>query len=75
MRRSWVAAALSDIITEHLRAACNLMNLFFVFDEYTDELNEAQTRAIADVCMNVLGQNPSMKRPKEETNLGEITRQ
>ncbi|KAI0752004.1 terpenoid synthase [Fomes fomentarius] len=58
---------------EHFRAACNLMILFFAFDDYTDELNEAQARAIADICMDVL-QNPSKERPREEAILGEIMR-
>ncbi len=50
------------------------MNLFFVFDDSTDEMNEAQTRAMADICMDIL-QNPFKERPKEEAILGEITRQ
>ncbi|OCH88427.1 terpenoid synthase [Obba rivulosa] len=59
---------------EHYRAACDLMNLFFVFDEYTDVADESDVRILADISMDAL-RNPSKPRPAEECIIGEITRQ
>ncbi|KAG1793407.1 isoprenoid synthase domain-containing protein [Suillus plorans] len=34
---------------EHFRIACDLMNLFFIYDEYTDFENDALTKNMADI--------------------------
>ena len=50
------------------------MNLFFVFDEYTDALDEAGTRALADISMDA-ALSPSKPRPEGESVIGEISKQ
>ncbi|KAK3364561.1 terpenoid synthase [Lasiosphaeria hispida] len=57
-----------------LRAACELMTLFYLFDEYTDVSAPAATRALADVVMDAL-RNPSTPRPEGEFPLAELARQ
>lgn len=57
-----------------LRVACDLMVLFFIYDEYTDNANGDGARACADLVTDVL-RNPHMERPHGESKLGEITRQ
>ncbi|OCH85712.1 terpenoid synthase [Obba rivulosa] len=59
---------------EHYRAACDLMNLFFVFDEYTDTVDEVEARRLADISMDAL-RNPEKPRPAGECLIGEVTRQ
>ncbi|KAG2099845.1 terpenoid synthase [Suillus discolor] len=59
---------------EHFRIACDLMNLFFIYDEYTDFKNDALTKEMADIVFDAL-QNPHKKRPEDECILGEIARQ
>ncbi|KAG2099848.1 terpenoid synthase [Suillus discolor] len=59
---------------EHLRIACDLMNLFFIYDEYTDFKNDALTKEMADIVFDAL-HNPHKKRPEDECILGEIARQ
>ncbi|KAI0753179.1 terpenoid synthase [Daedaleopsis nitida] len=58
----------------HYRTACDLMNLFFVFDEYTDTLNEVKSRELADISMDAL-REPLKRRPTNESVIGEVTRQ
>ncbi|KAG1839502.1 isoprenoid synthase domain-containing protein [Suillus tomentosus] len=63
-----------NIPREHLRIACDLMNLFYVVDEYTDIANEAVTKEMADIVLDAL-HNPHKIRPEGECILGEIARQ
>nr|WOJ44888.1 linalool/nerolidol synthase [Ganoderma lucidum] len=56
------------------RSACDLMNLFFVIDDHTDTLDEANVQMLADISMNAL-LNPTKLRPDGESIIGEITRQ
>ncbi|KDQ57646.1 hypothetical protein JAAARDRAFT_35337 [Jaapia argillacea MUCL 33604] len=58
----------------HLRACCDMMNLFFVFDEISDEAEGPVVRHLADVIMDAL-RDPYSPRPTGESVLGEITRQ
>ncbi|KAF9448636.1 terpenoid synthase [Macrolepiota fuliginosa MF-IS2] len=58
----------------HLRTGCDLMNLFFVIDEYTDVGDEAHAAMIASVTMDAL-RNPLKPRPHGESIVGEIARQ
>ncbi|KAI9507316.1 terpenoid synthase [Russula earlei] len=57
-----------------LRVACDLMVLFFIYDEFTDNLDGDGARAYANLVMDVL-RNPHKERPQGESILGEITRQ
>ncbi|KAJ3777410.1 terpenoid synthase [Lentinula raphanica] len=59
---------------EHLRTGCDLMNLFFVFDEYTDICDAQEARRLADIVMDAL-RNSDSPRPQDESVVGEIARQ
>ncbi|KAK0716048.1 terpenoid synthase [Lasiosphaeris hirsuta] len=56
------------------RSACDLMVLFYVFDEYTDIKDEHGARKIADMVMDAL-RNPSKPRPAGELQIAELARQ
>ncbi|KAJ7123606.1 terpenoid synthase [Mycena epipterygia] len=58
----------------HLRSGCDLMNLFFVFDEYTDAGTAADVKALSDIVMDAL-HYPSTPRPEGENVVGGISRQ
>ena len=60
--------------TEHYRVGCDVMNLFFVFDEHTDVAPGDTARMLADVSMDAM-RNPHKPRPVTESVVGEITRQ
>jgi hypothetical protein len=49
------------------------MNLFFLFDDYTDVENEAATKEMADIVQDAL-RDPHKIRPEGECILGEIAR-
>ncbi|KAI0642058.1 terpenoid synthase [Trametes meyenii] len=57
-----------------LRVGCDIMNLFFVFDEYTDVLDASGTQELADIIIDAV-KNPWRPRPSGESVVGEITRQ
>jgi len=57
-----------------LRISCDLMALFFIYDEYTDKLDGDGARTCADMVVDAL-RNPHKERPQGESKLGEITRQ
>ncbi|KAH8979419.1 isoprenoid synthase domain-containing protein [Lactarius hatsudake] len=59
---------------ECLRVTCDLMALYFMYDEYTDKLDEDGVRTCADVVIDAL-RNPHKERPQGEWKLGEIARQ
>ena len=50
------------------------MNLFFVYDEYSDVAHEDDVRVMTDISMDAL-RNPHAPRPKDEWVGGEIARQ
>lgn len=56
------------------RIGCDLMNLFFVIDEWSDVANAKETRKYADIVMDAL-RNPHKPRPAGEWVGGEVTRQ
>ncbi|KAK7694474.1 Delta(6)-protoilludene synthase [Cerrena zonata] len=56
------------------RIGCDLMNLFFVFDEYSDVAAATEVRKQADIIMDAL-RNPTRPRPKGEWVGGEVARQ
>ncbi|KAI3395183.1 hypothetical protein diail_1677 [Diaporthe ilicicola] len=55
------------------RVGCDLMNLFFVFDEWSDVSTAAETRIQADVIMDSL-RDPCKPRPAGEWVGGALTR-
>ncbi|KAG1902830.1 terpenoid synthase [Suillus fuscotomentosus] len=59
---------------DHLRIGCDLMNVFFIFDEYTDKENAAVTKEMMDIVLDAL-HDPHKMRPEGECILGEIVRQ
>ncbi|CCM04069.1 uncharacterized protein FIBRA_06228 [Fibroporia radiculosa] len=59
---------------EHLRTGCDLMNVFFVIDEYTDVEDADSCRMMVDIVIDALN-NPHKPRPDGEILLGEVTRQ
>jgi len=63
-----------DTPLDCLRVSCDLMVLFFIYDEFTDNVDGDGARAYAKLVMDVL-QNPHVERPESESKLGEITRQ
>ncbi|KAF9067678.1 terpenoid synthase [Rhodocollybia butyracea] len=58
----------------HLRSGCDLMNSFFVFDEYSDVAEPDVVRKQADIVMDAI-RHPHIPRPKGEYIGGEIHRQ
>ncbi|KAF8550942.1 terpenoid synthase, partial [Imleria badia] len=59
---------------EHVRAGCDLMNLLFVIDEYSDVSEPSEFRKQKDIVMDAL-RNPHEPRPKGEWICGEMARQ
>ncbi|KAG9318942.1 terpenoid synthase [Chiua virens] len=59
---------------EHARAGCDLMHLFFLFDEYSDRSAPTEVRQQKGAVMDAL-RNPHTPRPKGEWLGGEFTRQ
>jgi Delta6-protoilludene synthase len=49
------------------------MNLFFVYDEYSDVMDAESVRVLAAIIMDAL-RNPQKARPKGESIAGEMTR-
>ncbi|KAI9436959.1 terpenoid synthase [Lactarius indigo] len=58
----------------HLRTSCDLINVLFVFDEYTDVAHEDEVQTMVNISMDAL-RNPNKPRPQGEWVGGEITRQ
>ncbi|KAK0443682.1 terpenoid synthase [Desarmillaria tabescens] len=56
---------------EHLRTVCDMMNLFFVFDEYTDNATPEVVRQYADIVMDAI-RHPTKSRPSDEVVLGVV---
>lgn len=69
-----VALAYPNAPREHVRIGCDLMNLFFLLEEYTDNENGAVTKDLVDLVIDAL-HNPHKMRPEGECVLGEIARQ
>ncbi|KAG1809646.1 isoprenoid synthase domain-containing protein [Suillus subaureus] len=69
-----VALAYPNAPREHIRIGCELMNVFFLLEEYTDNENGAVTKDMADLVIDAIN-NPQKIRPEGECILGEIARQ
>ncbi|KAG2040645.1 terpenoid synthase, partial [Suillus americanus] len=59
---------------EHIRSACDAMNVLYVIDEYSDVSEEGEVRQQKDIVMDAL-RHPYKPRPKGEWVGGEIVRQ
>ncbi|KAL5513793.1 hypothetical protein ACEPAH_4194 [Sanghuangporus vaninii] len=59
---------------EQLRTGCDLMDLFFIIDEYTDVEPGHVVREMVNVVLDSMN-NPHKPRPAREIILGEIARQ
>ncbi|KAI0333186.1 terpenoid synthase [Cubamyces sp. BRFM 1775] len=59
---------------EHFRVACDLMNLFFAFDELSDAGDEHAAQLLVDTMMDAL-RHPDRSRPCNEHILGSIAKQ
>ena len=62
------------IHSEHARAGCDLMQLVFMFDEYSDRSAPSEVRKQKDAVIDAL-RNPHAPRPKGEWIGGEVARQ
>ncbi|KAG6917178.1 hypothetical protein DXG01_003614 [Tephrocybe rancida] len=71
MRSCWY---INDEWPEHLRTGCDLMNLFFVVDEYTDVEPAPVVRGMVDVVIDALN-NPHKPRPAGEILLGKVAQE
>ena len=65
---------LTKVSIELLRIGSDLMNLFFVIDEYTDVEDAAAVRMMVDIIIDAIN-NPEKPRPEGEILLGELSRQ
>lgn len=61
-------------LIEQVRSGCDLMHLFFMFDEYSDKCGPEEVWSQARIQMDAFA-NPQVKRPAEEWVGGEFTRQ
>ncbi|PMD27043.1 terpenoid synthase [Hyaloscypha hepaticicola] len=57
-----------------LRSACDLMNLFFIFDEHSDKCEADEVWNQVDIIMDAL-RHPDKPRPEGEWIGGEVARQ
>ena len=64
----------SDTFTDGARVGCDLMVLFFIYDEFTDKVDGDGARVYAEMVMDAI-RNPHKERPQGEPKLGEIARQ
>ncbi|EJF62143.1 terpenoid synthase [Dichomitus squalens LYAD-421 SS1] len=65
---------LPDAGREHLRTCLDIVNVFFIIDEYTDVQSTHVVRDMMTSCTDAI-RNPHIPRPEGETVLGEIVRQ
>ena len=61
-------------MTEHLRTGLDLLNLFFIIDEYTDVQPAHVVREMMAACIDAM-HNPAKPRPEGEVVLAEMVRQ
>ena len=65
---------LTSLLAEALRTGIDLMNVFFVVDEYTDVEPAPVVREMINIVIDAM-HNPDKPRPEGEILLGEVTRQ
>ncbi len=61
-------------VPEQLRSACDLMNLFFIFDEHSDRATPDEVWEQGRILMDAF-HNHDIPRPKGEWIGGEVARQ
>jgi Delta6-protoilludene synthase len=66
--------SMSLALPEGCRIGCDLMNLFFVFDEHSDIASEKGARSQANIIMDAL-RNPHVPRKAGEWVGGKVTQQ
>ncbi len=64
----------SGFITDNTCIACDLLHLLFLIDDYTDEMDVTDVRAVCDASWSAM-LNPNIPRPKGETIMGEVRQQ
>jgi Delta6-protoilludene synthase len=64
----------SHSVTARTRSSCDLMHIYFVFDEYSDAAHEDDVQVMANIVMDAL-RNPHKPRPEGEWVGGEMARQ
>ncbi len=69
-----LADYLHDSGSDQLRSACDLMNLFFIFDEHSDKCEADEVWKQVDIIMDAL-HHPDKPRPEGEWIGGEVARQ
>jgi len=62
-----------SLFIELIRYGSDLMNLLYVFDEFTDIANGKGAGDIRDIVMDAL-RNPQKPRPEGELLIGEMAR-
>ncbi|KIJ57533.1 hypothetical protein HYDPIDRAFT_171648, partial [Hydnomerulius pinastri MD-312] len=67
-------SVLRQMASEHLRISCELINVYFIIDEYTDVENAPVTRQMVDIVIDA-PHNPDKARPTGEVVIGEVVRQ
>ncbi|KAG7441663.1 terpenoid synthase [Guyanagaster necrorhizus] len=60
--------------SKHLRTGCDMMNLLFTFDEYTDNKPPEIVRQYADIVMDAM-RHPYKPRPTDEMVLGVVAQE
>jgi len=60
-------------MVDFIRVGCDLMNFYFVYDEYTDVGDVSVAKALASIVISAM-KNPDVK-PNNPHILGEMTRQ
>ncbi|KAI0741799.1 isoprenoid synthase domain-containing protein [Daedaleopsis nitida] len=68
------AMIISAAPRDHLRVCCDLNNINFLIDEYTDVESASMARCMVDICIDATI-HPDEARPEREVVLGEILRQ
>ena len=63
-----------DVFPEIIRLGCDLMNLFYVFDEYTDITDAEGADKIREIVMDAF-RNPHKTRPEGECPVGGMARE
>lgn len=61
-------------IPEHLRVGCDLVNLLFVVDEYTDVEDAGAVHDIVTIVLDAF-HYPQKERPDGEVIVGELAKQ
>ncbi|KAG1747569.1 hypothetical protein EDB19DRAFT_1825953 [Suillus lakei] len=62
-----------DAPREHMQNGCDLMNVFFLLEEYADTENGSVTKELVDIALDVL-HNPHKIQPEGESTFGEVMR-